>query len=214
MKKLNVLAMSIAIAAGTLTSGAAVAGASANIGYTSDYFFRGIYQTYSSASGGLDYAHDSGLYVGTWWADVDEGLETDYYAGFGGEASGLSYDIGYYVYDYTDDFDDKYSEVLLSVGYGPISVEYAVGEYDTTPVTQDYTFAAITAEYEGLYIKFGTWGDEFEGDYTEVGYGTEIGGFEVGVAIINNDEFLDIKPGGANDGETAMTFSLAKSFDL
>lgn len=216
MKKFNVLAISAAIAASSMVTGTAVAGASANVGYVSDYYFRGVYQASSSASAGLDYEHDSGLYVGTWWGDVGAGLETDYYVGYAGEVEGLSFDIGYIVYDYTDEFDEKYSEVDLSVGYGPVSIEYAVGEYDSDP-TADYTFAALTAEHKGFYVTFGSWGDDFEGSFTELGYGAEVGGFDMGVAIISNDEDLDNADIGKTedqDGETTLVFSLSKSFDL
>ncbi len=214
MKKLNVLAISAAIAAGSMaTSGAAVAGASANVGYVSDYYFRGVYQASSSASAGLDYEHDSGVYAGTWWGDVGSGLETDFYVGYAGEVEGISYDIAYIVYDYTDEFDDKYSEIDLSFGYGPISIEYAVGEWDGTSPASDYTFLAVTGEYEGFYVTFGSWGDDFDGSYTELGYGAEVGGFDMGVAILSNDEDLDLVT-AKGDGETTLVFSLSKSFDL
>ncbi|MCW8956394.1 MAG: TorF family putative porin, partial [Gammaproteobacteria bacterium] len=172
MKKANILAISAAVA-GVLVSSASYAGASANVGFVSDYYFRGVFQAASSASAGIDYEHESGAYVGTWWGDVDEGLETDYYLGYAGEASGLSYDVSYVVYDYTDDFDDKYTEVNLKFGYGPVSIEYAVGEYDTAPVALDYTFSALTYENSGFYLTLGSLGDDFKGSYTELGYGVE-----------------------------------------
>ncbi|MFW2371837.1 MAG: TorF family putative porin [Gammaproteobacteria bacterium] len=218
MKKANLLALSAAVA-GVLVSSASYAGASANVGFTSDYYFRGIFQDTSSASAGLDYEHSSGVYVGTWLGNVADGLEIDYYLGYAGETSGFSYDISYGVFDYTDDsFDDKYSEVDLKLGYGPISIEYAVGEYDK-PITEDYTFAAITGEYEGFYLTYGSHSrdkatDSYpDGSFTEIGYGTEVGGFDLGIAILNNDEDLDSKT-ASGTGETTMIFSLGKTFDL
>ncbi len=217
MKKFNVLALSAAIAAGSLTSGTAVAGASANVGYVSDYYFRGVAQAASSASAGLDYEHESGLFAGTWWGDVDTGLETDYYVGYAGEMEGLSYSLSYIVYDYTDEFDDKYSEINIGLGYGPVSIEFATGDYDDA-AESEYTYAALTAEHEGFYVTFGSWGDDLDtyGSFTEVGYGAEVGGFDMGISIINNDEDADTTGGalGGGDGETTMIFSLAKSFDL
>ncbi|MFT7312633.1 MAG: hypothetical protein ACI9J5_000762, partial [Paraglaciecola sp.] len=53
---------------------------------------------------------------------------------------------------------------------------------------------------------FGTWGDEFDGDYVEAGYGTEIGGFDVGVGVIFSGSDLD--------DDEALYLSLSKSFDL
>jgi len=54
MKKVKALIAGTVLAASTVASSAAMAetSVSANIGYVSDYFFRGIYQTASSASGG------------------------------------------------------------------------------------------------------------------------------------------------------------------
>ena len=55
----------------------AQADVSANIGYMSEYHFRGILQKVSSVSGGIDY-EAGGFYIGTWAADVgDNYYETD-----------------------------------------------------------------------------------------------------------------------------------------
>ena len=45
-----------------------------------------------------------------------------------------------------------------------------------------------------------------DGEYFEVAYGTEIGGFDVGVGVIFSGSDLD--------DDEAMYFSLSKSFDL
>ena len=217
MKKMtNSLVLGSVLAASTLMSGTTMAAGalSGNVGYVSDYYFRGIYQTSSSASGGLDYDLGNGLAVGVWAADVDDGMEYDLYGSFSGEVSDFSYSVGFTGYYYTDDWDGTYQEVNLGGGYGPISVEYSAGTYDpVTGSSSDYSFTAVTAEMGGAYITFGTFGKDADGSYTEVGYGKEIGSFDVGVAIIQNDEDLDGKSGDG-DGETAMTFSLGKSFDL
>ena len=75
---------------------------SMNVGLTSDYIFRGISQTQSNGAiqGGLDVAHESGLYVGTWASNVDFGgdasVEFDYYLGFGNNITeNISYDLGW-----------------------------------------------------------------------------------------------------------------------
>ena len=59
---------------------------SANIGYNSEYIYRGIPQNSSSAFAGLDWA-SSGFNVGAWSADVGDGLEVDLYGGYGFEES-------------------------------------------------------------------------------------------------------------------------------
>jgi hypothetical protein len=79
--------------------------------------------------------------------------------------------------------------------------------------TSDYSFTSVTLEHKGAYVTFGSFGKDAEGSYTELGYSMEAGGFDVGVAIINNDEDLDVRSTDG-DGETTMTLSLSKSFDL
>ncbi|WP_164118778.1 TorF family putative porin [Sphingorhabdus sp. Alg239-R122] len=81
---------------------------SANVALTSDYRFRGI--SFSdgdfAVQGGIDIAHDSGLYVGTWASSIEDSptfghTELDLYGGWSGEiSSGINADIGllYYVY--------------------------------------------------------------------------------------------------------------------
>ncbi len=215
--------LSGAAVAAALTSSVAIAELSGNLGFVSDYYFRGIYQDTSSASVGLDWEHESGLYAGTWLGTVTEGIETDFYVGYAGEMDGFSYGIAYIIYDYTDDFDDRYSEVNLTAGYGPVSLEYAIGTYDDSPQGTDYTFVALSAEYNSVSITFGSFGDQFDGSYVELAYGMEVGGFDVGVSLLSNSEELDSAPNGAGgwrpvstagDGETTVIFSIGKGFDI
>ena len=69
----------------------AQADTSANLGFASDYYYRGIFQAPNSVSGGFDF-EKSGLYVGTWAADVKDGLYalTLEKAGFYGKYAGFS----------------------------------------------------------------------------------------------------------------------------
>jgi len=100
---------------------------SANIAYTTDYVFRGISLSNDNAavSGGFDWGY-SGFYLGTWASSIspveDETAEIDFYGGYGGEFSGVSYtlDLLYYYYpgqtgDPTPDLD--YFEFGGSLGY-------------------------------------------------------------------------------------------------
>jgi uncharacterized protein (TIGR02001 family) len=213
MKTLKITAISAAILAASSVSQLALAegSVSANIGYVSEYHFRGIQQTASgSTSAGLDY-ENGGFYLGTWAADVADGLEIDFYTGYGLEFdSGLALGVGVTSYQYTGDFDSAYNEVNLSAGFGMISLEYSVGTQDGDAeldiVEADYTFTGISIEHSGFSGTVGIWGDEFDGEYFELAYGTEIGGFDVGVGVIFSGSDLD--------DDEAMYFSLSKSFDL
>ena len=147
-----------------LVPAASMADLSANVGMVSDYLYRGIYQEDSSASAGLDYEHDSGFYVGTWGADVGDGIETDLYFGYGGEVGDITWGVGYTGYYYTDTFDDTYAEINLGVGYGIFSLDFASGEWDGFGLPQDYTFTSLTLEIpNGPYFTYGDFGDQFTG---------------------------------------------------
>jgi len=195
------------------TSSATMADVSANVGVMSDYFYRGIVQnTTATTNGGVDF-EQGGFYAGTWAADVEDGLEVDVYGGYGLELeNGLGLSAGFTGYYYTGDFDDTYEEINLGASFGIVSLEYSFGTYGNFDGPEmDYDFTAITIEKNGFYGKYGSFGDEFDGSYVELGYGTEIGGFDAGVSIVINDEDLDLE---TNDGTETIIFSLSKSFDL
>jgi len=177
MRHIWSIAAVIVLAAAAVIAQAEVTG---NIGWDSDYVFRGVPQSESSASGGIDWEGDSGFYLGTWAADVGDGLEIDYYGGWGAETdSGFSYSVGYTLYDYTGDFDEEYQEVNLGVGFGWLSLDISIGEWDGDGDGDDYTNYELTAERNGFFVTLGSWGDDFDADYLKLGYATEIAGIDV-----------------------------------
>ena len=194
-------------------AGTAQADFSANVGYMSEYHFRGILQKVSSASGGLDY-ESGGFFIGTWAADVGDGLEVDGYFGYGMDVGDLNLSIGYTGYFYTGDFDDTYQEVNLGAAYGMLSLDVAVGTYDgdfdpITPGDQDsYTFVALTLEHEGFYGTLGSFSQDADGEYLELGYGTSLAEIDLGVALIMaNDDLVGV-------ADESLIFTVGKSFDL
>jgi uncharacterized protein (TIGR02001 family) len=94
------LLFSSAFASAESTVAAAAAPAPAytltyNLGMYSDYIFRGIsYSSGPALQGGIDWAHSSGFYLGTWFSNLDpvlygqtdtqkgNNVETDFYAGY------------------------------------------------------------------------------------------------------------------------------------
>ena len=193
---------------------------SGNVGVVSEYYFRGVAQNETATgSAGVDYDFGNGFSVGTWAADVQDGLEYDVYGSYSGEVAGFGYSVGFTGYYYTGQFDVPYEEVNLSASYGPITVAYNIGSYDgdfdsgKTGKQQDYTFASVTAEYKGLYATYGSWGDDAEGDYVEVGYGKEVNGFDVGVAFVSGDD-AGTSTKHLTTETTTMIFSLGTSFDI
>lgn len=194
-----------------LLSGLAHADWSANMGWASEYHFRGIFQHASSASGGVDY-EAGGFYAGTWAADVGDGLEVDGYLGYGASVGDVDLSIGYTGYFYTGDFDDTYQEINLGAGFGVVSLDVALGQYDNFDgPTLDYSYYALTFTAEnGLYATLAGFGQDAEGEYLQLGYDTTVTDAEIslGVALIlANDDLV-------GEDDESLIFTIGKSFDL
>ena len=189
-------------------TGVANADWSANVGFASEYHYRGIFQKSSSASGGLDY-ESGGFYAGTWAADVGDGLEVDGYFGYGTSVGDVSLSIGFTGYYYTGDFDDTYQEVNLGAGFGDLSFDVAIGEYDNFDgPTQDYTYYSLTYEKNGFYGKYAGFAQDADGEYFEFGYGATVAEIDLGVSVIlANDDLV-------GDAEESIVFTVGKAFDL
>ncbi|HEY7670779.1 MAG TPA: TorF family putative porin [Gammaproteobacteria bacterium] len=219
---MNKTTLSVAAAVAVIVPVSAMAEASSNIGWVSEYIFRGVFQEDSSAYGGLDYSTDAGFYIGTWGADVGTGLETDLYFGFAG-GDDLTWKVGYTGYFYTDDFDDTYQEVNLGIGIGIFAVDAAVGQWDGFGNSQDYVFASATLSPEkGPYYKLGSWSGDYadllfggSAEYVEVGhvFSLEEFGVDISIAATWSD---DLVVGDWDDGETtgdyALVFGIKKTF--
>ena len=236
MKKtfaLKPLALSLIVAGSSVAAIAPAttqAGVSANVGLVSTYIYRGVQQTAdASASAGIDYEDESGIYIGAWGADVGggtDGLEYDVYAGWGGEFEGVSLGLGLTTYQYTGDFDTSYNEYNLSVGYGPVTLSYANGNWeDAADDGKDagYTDVNISAEYEGFSAAYGVYQtkdsdvDEVAGassyidnKYLMIGYGVELAkGLDGSVTYVKSD-----KEDKSVDDTTDLVFGLTYSFDV
>ena len=194
-----------------------------NIGYMSEYIFRGISQSDSSAMGGLD-VKANGFYAGTWAADVEDGLEVDLYGGYTGSLGDLTFGIGGTYYTYTDDFDDDYQEINLSLGYRIFSISAAIGEYDNFdgPTgdggegSLDYTFIAPRVDYKGFYGLVGMFSQDFDTTYYEAGYGSQFEpiGLDYKFSVIYTDDTLIKDFEESDSGETALMFTISKTFGL
>jgi uncharacterized protein (TIGR02001 family) len=84
-----------------------------NVGFATEYLYRGIAQTRGKPAlqGGFDYSHASGLYAGVWGSNISwisdavagasSSLEVDIYGGYKGTISGdWGFDIGVLTYNY------------------------------------------------------------------------------------------------------------------
>jgi uncharacterized protein (TIGR02001 family) len=240
--KEGALLMAIGAAFAVPSAVSAQAEVTANAGWVSQYYYRGLMQKTSSASAGLDVASGN-LSAGTWAADVGDGAEIDFYAGVGFDVTEtVAVSLGGTGYFYTGQFDDTYLEANIGIGFGPISIEWSLGEYSnfdssTNPVGKlKYTFIGITAEQDGLFATIGSSGYNTEfgdaisdalgftgtgaentaGAYLEAGYGFSAMDMDFSVSGIFNDAQLS----GEDDGdglatqELTLVFGLSKTFAL
>lgn len=225
MKKLTQVMACAAVMTATGMSSVAVAESplTANVGVASNYIWRGATQTddASAVSGGIDYAHDSGFYAGTWVSNVtwttNDGYEQDLYVGFGGEAGPISYDVSYIAYTYpVGDAEEDFSEVILSVGYGPVSLTYAptVGK-EASGSNQDDAYMSLSAEFEvkkdlTLTVLYGSYdfdgGDSFDYNHTHVSLSK--GDFSFAYDVIDPEDTANWSD------DPRVTVSWGKSFDL
>jgi hypothetical protein len=212
----------------------AMADLSANVGWVSEYIYRGVYQEDSSAYGGFDFEDDSGFYAGVWGADVGVGLETDLYFGYSGGGDDFGYSIGWTGYFYTENdppssatpgFYDTITEINLGISYGIFSLDHSIGEEDGWGSPTDYTFTTITIAPEtGPYYSFNTFGDQYSGEYFEIGYGWELAELDLSISFMYA---YDVPSAGSPDpeyvlllsedvgyAETALVFGVSKSFSI
>ncbi|MDQ7016110.1 MAG: TorF family putative porin [Gammaproteobacteria bacterium] len=145
----------------------AAAEVSANFGATSNYLWRGISLSNEGPAiyGGLDFSHESGIYAGLWQSS--EGgtgsAETDLYAGYSTEFSGVSVDVGAIAYAYPQNDAANFNELYASVGFGPVSASVANDSENKT------TYTTLGAEYAGVSLTFGNAAfDGGAGDYTHI----------------------------------------------
>lgn len=227
---------SIALAIGSLTLGAMAmtattaaiaAEASGNIALSTDYKFRGISQSDGEAiSGGFDVAFDNGFYIGTWGSSIEDwgnGLELDYYAGYGGEFNeSVSYDVGLLAYTYPneDSGDLDYNEIYGSIGVADVtfgfaySDDYFAGTGDFTYLYVDYSYALSESYSLDLHLGDNAIDDEDAfgtPDYMDysIGISTSFEGLDLSLSYIDTDLSTDECFGGDDlcDGSVVLTLS-------
>lgn len=217
-KSVLTIALGAALASSALvsTQAAAVEGLSANVGATSNYIWRGITQSGddSAISGGIDYASDSGFYVGTWASSLGGGAaEVDLYLGYGFESNGVSYDFGYIFYGYDSSFasvgDADFGEIYASVGIDAFSFGVSVlahAEWDEDFADDIYYTADYALDASGVEIGL------HAGYYDTEDSSSVYNGYDLGISA-SKDGFTF----GVNKHEntnTSVYVSYAVDFDL
>ncbi|MEZ5651559.1 MAG: TorF family putative porin [Burkholderiaceae bacterium] len=207
-----------------------------NAGLYSDYRFRGFTQTaYKPAfQGGFDLKHSSGFYVGNWNSNVEAGvyngasLEMDFYAGYGGTAGGLDYDVGVLYYAYPTsapgsaiDNTEIYAGIS-AYGFG-LKYSYGVSDFFGVPNSDGNSYLQLSYGYDigngwslsaaiGYQDPAGALADKVT-DYS-LGVAKDIGGWSVGATIVGvSDKALATTSASSEDaGKTGLVLSVSKSF--
>jgi len=235
MKKLSALCL-----AGSLLGASSLAMAwesedgqhstSASVALGTDYVWRGYSQTDEdpAISGSFDYAHASGLYVGTWASNVNfddaDGdtahMELDIYAGFGGEfgESGLGYDLGVlrYIYPGSEGLDWNEFYGSLSYSFFNVGVAYSGDVYNSSETGIYYSAGfdydlpgevALSAGV-GLYDYDDEVSDDNHTDY-HIGLSRDFIGFGFDVSYYGMDS--DGRDAYGDSGDSRFVFTISKS---
>ncbi|HEY8888467.1 MAG TPA: TorF family putative porin [Gallionella sp.] len=139
----------------------------ANVGWVSNYIFRGVTQNVAkpAVQGGFDYSHASGFYAGVWGSNIgwitgsgstgNASLETDTYLGIRNSfATDFSYDVGLVRYNYLGSYTPPAgyakadtNEMYGSIGYKWISAKlsYALGDFLMVPSASGTTYLEVNA---------------------------------------------------------------------
>ncbi len=205
------------LAALLLGATGAQAEVTANMALTTDYVWRGVSQSDSDPAiqGGVDYAHESGAYIGIWGSNVDfdeavadpADLELDLYGGYATEMNGVGIDVGIITYQYpgtTAALD--WTELYLALSYDSFSasinysddvfnssedgIYYNLG-YDREIGETGYSVSASVGYYDFDEAVNGTGSPDSYTDW-KLGVSTELAGLGIDLSYYDTD----------SDGET------------
>ncbi len=205
----------------------------------SDYMFRGISNSNEEPQiqGDINWSHNSGFYAGVWATNTDFGgpgnsMELDPYIGFANSIgdTGLSYDVGYWIYTYPgseSDFD--YSE-LYAIGTwtsGDLSVSpsiwYAPNYFgedfldDVEGLAYDLTLSHAFAENLNASVRLGK--QTFHGGgagldylYYDLGVSKTLGDFSLGLRWHDTEDAKAALIGDTDLAEGRLVVNVTRSF--
>lgn len=176
----KLMASAVAVATVSAASFAPVANAeiAASAGVASTYLWRGMDLGSGTPAvfGDLTYS-EAGFYVGAWASsgDTSSGTEYDLYVGYGGEVGAFSYDVSIWNYIYPnggsqeDGFGDL-SEIILSVGLGPVSVSWYenIATPEGSATDESYRYYTLGYDFSSFNLTIGHHDDEVGTSLTHV----------------------------------------------
>jgi len=214
----------------TMSAAAAHAEVTATVTAVSDYDFRGITQTRQNPAlqGSIDYAGESGFYVGGWASNVDfggdENVEVDLYAGFAGGET-FPWDVGIITYTYpmSNDVHD-FSEIYASLGWKFLEGKiWYSNNFGGGPAGDDALYYEGNATFElpanfglGLHAGYSDgayWGSDNYLDYS-VGVTYTIGHFDLGLKYVDGSDLKSYNdaPDDIASSDARAIFSVSTTF--
>ncbi|RQO55920.1 hypothetical protein DBR47_18790 [Paucibacter sp. KBW04] len=244
--------LALALASSTLSVHAEEAPAAAapaasplsfNLSLASEYRYRGIAQSrlQPALQGGVDYAAESGFYIGAWGSTIKwikdapynggANVEIDLYGGYKTEvAKGLTLDVGLlsYVYPGNDlNPSANTTEIYAAATFGPVTAKYShsLTNLFGTADSKGSGYLDVSATFElgeGFtltpHIGYQKLKNNDAGSYTDYALtlNKDYAGFTFGAAVIGTD--TEAYQGGSsmdslkNLGKTAFVVSVKKTF--
>lgn len=217
---------------------AAASSLSANAALVSEYRFRGVSQSFRKPAlqGGLDYAHPSGFYAGSWASTIDKdfyadsaGIELDIYGGYKFPVgAGWTVDVGLLQYLYPGESLFNTLEAYVGGSWEWFSLKYSHSlnnKFFGVAGARGSGYLDATVTYplrEGLNLighlgRQNVAGDGNGPSYTDYRLGATYDwlGFTWGAsAYSTSEDFPFSKPSGKTRdlGGTALVLSIGKSF--
>ena len=138
--------------------------ATTNIGFVSDYYTRGVSQSWHkpAVQGGFDIAHSSGFFTGVWGSNItpntfpDASAEIDVYGGYNGTISaveGLGFSVGAIGYIYPGGSWKKYDLLTATPGTKGAGVKKG-GRWDTYEANVGLSYKWLSAKAS---VTMGDW---------------------------------------------------------
>ena len=174
---------------------------SANLGFTSDYVWRGISQNagHTAVQGGFDIANTNGLSAGVWASNVTNtttaaaNLEVDLYANYGFKVAGIDASVGYIAYSYEGSSADNFSEVNIAATVagitGKVSKNITAGNDYYYELAYNYNVPAVKDLVLGLHYGWADKGSTTK-DYS-IGLTYPVLGFSGNVTYSNGSSSID-----------------------
>jgi uncharacterized protein (TIGR02001 family) len=225
MKKLTQALLATGLISAVFAVQAQESSISGNVALTTDYIYRGISQTSSGSAiqGGLDWAGDSGFYLGTWASSITfaDSIEIDYYGGFAGSLTEeIGYDIGFLYYDYPGVSSDDFLEFYGVLSYGDLSgsINYSDDFYAGTGkawfYTLDYGFDLGNDFALGLHYGYSDFDQDVFGtadSYTEYNISLSKSYAGLDFSVMYTDTNISKANCGSSACSDTLVFTVGKS---